>query len=225
MNTTGNLNALTRAILEADNLDDLLDLAVTSEWSIPSTSGAILISAETDEKPKVLRAKYLPSEISSKEWEAEDLVDLARLSKPTHCETGFSPITDSLISDFENVTSAVCAPLRMRGRLYGVLVLCNKNAAVASDAPDWEFFVHTLGLAISKLLQDGSGTKAARLSQSQARLSDRQIEIADLVIRGQSNQDIANNLHLSLGTVKVELGKIFRKLGIAARSEVYLPGE
>jgi NarL family two-component system response regulator LiaR len=50
-------------------------------------------------------------------------------------------------------------------------------------------------------------------------LSDREIEVMRLATRGLSNQQIANELFLSLRTVQAHLGHIFNKLQVSSRTE------
>lgn len=49
-------------------------------------------------------------------------------------------------------------------------------------------------------------------------LSSRQLEILRLIADGRSNKDIANRLHLTEGTVKQHLIRIFNKLGVSNRT-------
>jgi two-component system, NarL family, nitrate/nitrite response regulator NarL len=55
-------------------------------------------------------------------------------------------------------------------------------------------------------------------------LSPRQRQIFDLVVVGQSNKEIANELGLSVSTVKIHVAKLFDKLGVRQRSAVALAG-
>ncbi len=50
-------------------------------------------------------------------------------------------------------------------------------------------------------------------------LSDREIEVLKLATRGLSNQEIADELYLSLRTVQAHLGHIFNKLQVSSRTE------
>lgn len=51
-------------------------------------------------------------------------------------------------------------------------------------------------------------------------LTQRELAVAQLVVHGASNRDVAQALHLSVRTVEVHLGRVFRKTG--ARSRVAL---
>lgn len=53
-------------------------------------------------------------------------------------------------------------------------------------------------------------------------LSDREIEVLQLVGQGKSNKEIALKLFISVNTVKVHLNNIFKKLGVTSRTEATL---
>lgn len=53
-------------------------------------------------------------------------------------------------------------------------------------------------------------------------LTGRELEIARLVKKGHRNRDIAQQCHLTEGTVKAHLHSIFRKLEVGSRSELIL---
>jgi NarL family two-component system response regulator LiaR len=55
-------------------------------------------------------------------------------------------------------------------------------------------------------------------------LSAREMEIMGLASRGMSNKDIAEDLCLTVRTVKAHLSNIFAKLGVASRTEAILKG-
>ena len=50
-------------------------------------------------------------------------------------------------------------------------------------------------------------------------LSDREMDVLKLAAKGLSNQDIANDLYLSLRTVQAHLGHIFNKMQVSSRTE------
>jgi DNA-binding NarL/FixJ family response regulator len=53
-------------------------------------------------------------------------------------------------------------------------------------------------------------------------LSFREMQVADLVRQAKLNKEIAYELHLSEGTIKEYLNRIFRKLGTRNRTELAL---
>ncbi|WP_431838149.1 response regulator [Cellulomonas sp. Y8] len=55
-----------------------------------------------------------------------------------------------------------------------------------------------------------------------AALTERETEVAEAVARGLSNQDIAAELFMSVGTVKTHIGHLFDKLGVDNRVQVAL---
>ena len=55
-----------------------------------------------------------------------------------------------------------------------------------------------------------------------ALLSHRERDVTGLVVRGLRNREIAAELRIGEGTVKVHLHKIFEKLGVANRTELAL---
>jgi len=56
-------------------------------------------------------------------------------------------------------------------------------------------------------------------------LSDREREVLRLMADGLSNQDIAENLFISISTVKTHVGNIFNKLGVNSRTQAIARAE
>ena len=50
-------------------------------------------------------------------------------------------------------------------------------------------------------------------------LTERELELLRLVAAGRSNQEIAQELFLAIGTVKKHLNNIFGKLGVSSRTQ------
>ncbi len=51
-------------------------------------------------------------------------------------------------------------------------------------------------------------------------LTERELDVALLVVQGGSNREAADQLYLSVRTVEVHLGRVFRKLGVRSRVEL-----
>jgi ATP/maltotriose-dependent transcriptional regulator MalT len=52
-----------------------------------------------------------------------------------------------------------------------------------------------------------------------ANLSRREVEVLDLVLKGASNQEIAEHLSISYHTVKNHMTNILQKLGVSDRAQ------
>jgi DNA-binding NarL/FixJ family response regulator len=56
-------------------------------------------------------------------------------------------------------------------------------------------------------------------SQSEINLTEREQNVLQLVVEGASNEAIAKQLHITVGTVKCYLTAIFNKLGVKSRTQ------
>jgi len=63
-------------------------------------------------------------------------------------------------------------------------------------------------------------TPAARVMSPGVPLSDRELQIAQVIAKGRTNHEIAAELFISLSTVKTHLASIQRKLGVRNRLEI-----
>jgi len=70
--------------------------------------------------------------------------------------------------------------------------------------------------------QNRAGQSKLWESNANFALTKRQNEVLALMSRGQSNRDIAENLSLSEGTVKVHVTAIFKTLGVRNRTQAML---
>ena len=76
-----------------------------------------------------------------------------------------------------------------------------------------------------KLLQRVVGLERGTAEgQAGGLLTRREIEILRLAAKGRSNKDIANELFLSLRTVKAHLTNIFNKMGCGSRTDAIIKG-
>ncbi|MEO0377131.1 MAG: response regulator transcription factor [Cyanobacteria bacterium P01_A01_bin.17] len=55
-----------------------------------------------------------------------------------------------------------------------------------------------------------------------AALTDRELEVLQFLSKGNSNQDIADHLSISEGTVKFHVNNIFSKLGVSDRTQAVI---
>jgi DNA-binding NarL/FixJ family response regulator len=80
------------------------------------------------------------------------------------------------------------------------------------------------GAAGSRGVRFGGGTASAAADFSgepwREVLTERELEVALLVIEGASNREIAERLYLSVRTVEVHVGRILAKLEVRSRVEL-----
>jgi len=50
-------------------------------------------------------------------------------------------------------------------------------------------------------------------------LSERELEVLNLLASGRTNAEVAGDLFVSVGTIKSHTGNIYRKLGASNRAE------
>ena len=80
-------------------------------------------------------------------------------------------------------------------------------------------------VVIRRLLERASGlARESGEFEAKGLLSQREIETLKLAARGMNNKDIANELFLSVRTVKAHLSNIFNKLGVSCRTEAIIQG-
>ncbi len=76
-----------------------------------------------------------------------------------------------------------------------------------------------------KLLQRVVGSSSGAVKgKVGGELTARETEVLELAAKGMSNKDIADELFLSLRTVKAHLSNIFNKMGVGSRTEAIIKG-
>lgn len=68
-------------------------------------------------------------------------------------------------------------------------------------------------------LQTKSKEKSAKIETNLLKLSSRQREVFDLILKGKSNKEIIAGLHIELSTLKTHINQIYKILGIQSRRE------
>jgi DNA-binding NarL/FixJ family response regulator len=73
---------------------------------------------------------------------------------------------------------------------------------------------------IGHVAEDGGGARRARARELLARLTDREREVAEAIGRGSSNAEIAEELYMSVATVKAHVTRLLTKLEVANRVQI-----
>lgn len=72
----------------------------------------------------------------------------------------------------------------------------------------------------NRLCADCRAPKSVRNKALNPKLSFREKQVVNLISKAKQNKEIAFELHLTEGTIKEYLNRIFRKLGISNRTEL-----
>lgn len=73
--------------------------------------------------------------------------------------------------------------------------------------------------AVASKVIDQFREPSSRKPKARKNLSPRELQILEFVVAGKSNLEIANQVNLSLDTVKTHLKNIYGKLGVNSRSQ------
>ncbi|HUE46346.1 MAG TPA: response regulator transcription factor [Aestuariivirgaceae bacterium] len=90
-------------------------------------------------------------------------------------------------------------------------------------------YVPPLLAQVSPEDHDGSGSQFSGIERRVApdvlaRLTPRQRDVLELLVKGHSNKEIARTLDLGEGTVKIHLAALFRNLGVRNRATAAVAG-
>ena len=81
-------------------------------------------------------------------------------------------------------------------------------------------FVRLILMPFEKISMPADANTPAPLSQAASLLSHRELEVARLAAKGWTNTQIADQLFISVATVKRHLATVFEKLNINSRREL-----
>jgi LuxR family transcriptional regulator, maltose regulon positive regulatory protein len=94
------------------------------------------------------------------------------------------------------------------------------GAFIAEQGDEWPSWLQRLLCASSDAsLASELGLRCSRTGRPGGDLTPRESEVHELLAQGLTNQQIAQQLYLSVSTVKVHVKHIYEKLGVQSRSE------
>jgi DNA-binding CsgD family transcriptional regulator len=139
---------------------------------------------------------------------------------PAHEQLILSPGDWKDICSRQDHGHVMTGPIVCDGRLVGTLNLAREQGTEAFNADDLADF-SALCIHLSAKLAT-LRAKTAKISNSQlvSPLTPRELEIAELVAQGLTNAEIGEKLWITQNSVKQALKRMFRKLGVSARSEM-----
>lgn len=119
-----------------------------------------------------------------------------------------------------DVAVELLQPLRLGGKAVGLLALLSEHSRMAPLAADL-LTLDALGTLIAAAIQSAPRARSPRreAAASMARLTPREQQILALLPRGLSNAQIAAELGIAGGTVKIHIERILHKLGVGDRTQ------
>ena len=139
---------------------------------------------------------------------------LDTLSRIREDHPGMKVIILSMFEDSEHIDQAL-----QRGADGYVVKSINPLDLPSTIRQVVEGTVHLRGVATSAAPAKDGDTQAGPKIPNVDVLTERELSILRLVAEGLSNLDIANRLFVTEQTVKFHLSNIYRKLGVANRTE------
>lgn len=146
---------------------------------------------------------------------------------------------DMMILDPGLINEDVCGQLRSHGRPLKVLVYSDLNSrehVAAASLAGADAFVHKgveADLFLEAILRTWAGERVWMLGPAEAepetalrtrieaaRLTPREKETLNLLLRRRSNPEIAELLHVSVNTVRTHVKHVLKELGLANRREL-----
>lgn len=76
-----------------------------------------------------------------------------------------------------------------------------------------------IGLWLGHTFFKKSNTHETYLSTPTSELSNREVEVLELLANGLSNQEIADSLFISINTTKTHIAKLYQKLNVTRRTQ------
>lgn len=120
------------------------------------------------------------------------------------------------------VALELLVPLRFGARAHGVLAVLRKHGGAlpgADDARALDAVATLLGAALSTATLQRTRGPRREAAAHLARLTPREQQILALLPRGLTNTQIAAQLGIASGTVKIHIERVLHKLGVADRTQ------
>jgi DNA-binding CsgD family transcriptional regulator len=120
------------------------------------------------------------------------------------------------------VALELLVPLRFGARAHGLMAVLREHGGPLPDADDGralDAVATMLGAALSSLPTQRARVPRREAAANLARLTPREQQILALLPRGLTNNQIAAQLGIAAGTVKIHIERVLHKLGVADRTQ------
>jgi len=165
----------------------------------------------------------LERELSLREWIAAPVTSSGRPVAVLLADRGLGEAGPCLLRDLTLLADLIAGSLELivlRARVRDLSVELRQATATAVAFANDALAPVTLPSQMhARLPYPMTSASAPDRERARGPLSERELEILELLARGRSNPEIAAHLTLSPETVKAHLARIFRKLGVTNRVE------
>ena len=154
-------------------------------------------------------------------------IDVIQIDIDDEKETGFKYLSEfrkKLPNAKIMVFTDCCDTRQIIGAVeMGIEAFQCKQEAEADEIIDAVHKVHNGGKALAPCVTEALLSHMQRSQEkTQAQLSAREQEVLDLIASGKTNNDIANNLFITVRTVKFHVSSILSKLDVKNRTQAAL---
>ena len=132
----------------------------------------------------------------------------------------------ALFREKMGIEEILCYPITWNGKSHYCLSM-GFGDRVEGRSRDLEM-LRGFGRLLQKFLSQAAGRSSITIEAPKVSmkrkieaLAPRHHETVTLVLKGLNNQEIADQLGISINTVKSDLKKIFKELGVSYRSQIY----
>ena len=119
----------------------------------------------------------------------------------------------------ENFKSFLCLPIAKHNSLFGTLSLFSTKILKLSKQ-DLEFYSLIASMVVLRF-QPQDDSNSSTPSHYKSNLNEREIATFDLIKIGKTNDEIAKVLGYSASTIRQDTIKIYKKLSIDGRQDIY----
>ena len=134
---------------------------------------------------------------------------------------------------YELTNFGTTKPIRVKNFLFSLQPIGNpgtnfsqagrpllRNSLILQEQSKHDIHYSDMSLCIYIVKDDNYNSRVSKKTLQNQGLTNRECQVAEYIINGASNQDIANELFLSTNTVKIHVSNIFNKIGVNSRTEL-----
>jgi DNA-binding NarL/FixJ family response regulator len=183
--------------------------------ALTDASGIAVVGEATSGQEAVTKAQELDADVVLMDLHMPGVTGLDATRQLTEAAPGVAVLVLTMFDNDESLFTAMRAGARgylVKGAEQEQIVRAIQ-AVAAGEA------VFGAGIASRALAYFAGAPATGRAARPFPELTDREVEVLQMVAEGQNNLDIARRLHLSEKTVRNHVSNIFTKLRVGDRAQ------